>query len=521
MKIHVVKKGDTLYQLAQKYHVDLDKLIELNPQIADPNQIDIGMKVKIPSAPIVVAPPPNNMQKHVVQQGDTLWKLSKAAGVSLEAMIAANPHLKNPSVLMTGEIVYIPNAAITQQSIPSSVVQVMSPPGKVSTAPILHEAVMPQAPEVEFYKSEMMEEQINVAHYEELQGPIINQQIPFNPMDFPQAGIPMKTEAIKEITEYQPMTFTSPILTENMEPVQEPFAQFNVPATTVAAEVYEGMEMNYPPYIPMSPGIGGIPYNPCAPIHPCGPVMPEMGMVHPYPPMMPMDMGMMDPYGPYMPPDMVAPFQFPMMPADMSMLCPPGFVPYVMPMEAPMSMPMHMTYPMQPMTYPMQQMPYPMPQSSPCGCGPAMGSLGTQGGPAMMSDNAAVMPAMVSQQMNAPYPGIMSDTGKPECGCDCHKHQPIHAYSQGYGPMHPFNYDYNQPSFLGSTDVEEVTHFREDVNSDQQEELKTESVPEGTEAQARLSNKLSSNKSPLPSAKRKQKRRSVVTDYSSGPWLNV
>nr|WP_281423158.1 LysM peptidoglycan-binding domain-containing protein [Paenibacillus oenotherae] len=48
------------------------------------------------------------MHQHVVKQGDTLWKLSKAWGVPLSDMIKANPQLKNPNVLLTGEIVNIP-----------------------------------------------------------------------------------------------------------------------------------------------------------------------------------------------------------------------------------------------------------------------------------------------------------------------------------------------------------------------------------------------------------------------------
>ena len=50
------------------------------------------------------------MHQYVVKQGDTLWKLSKAWGVPLADMIKANPQLKNPNVLMTGEIVNVPKA---------------------------------------------------------------------------------------------------------------------------------------------------------------------------------------------------------------------------------------------------------------------------------------------------------------------------------------------------------------------------------------------------------------------------
>ncbi|KRF00469.1 hypothetical protein ASG89_26945 [Paenibacillus sp. Soil766] len=109
MKIHIVKKGDTLYELAKKYNTPLDQIIALNPQIADPNQIEIGMKVKIPSAVKPVEPPASDfVYKHVVQQGDSLWKLGKAWDVPLQAMIKANAHLKNPNVLMTGDIVFVP-----------------------------------------------------------------------------------------------------------------------------------------------------------------------------------------------------------------------------------------------------------------------------------------------------------------------------------------------------------------------------------------------------------------------------
>ncbi len=88
--------------------MELDQLIAANPQIANPDVIDVGMKVKIPDSPKPVQQPTDYLYKHVVVQGDTLWKLGKAWGVPLADMVAANQQLKNPNVLMTGEIVYIP-----------------------------------------------------------------------------------------------------------------------------------------------------------------------------------------------------------------------------------------------------------------------------------------------------------------------------------------------------------------------------------------------------------------------------
>lgn len=49
MKIHIVQKGDTLWNLAQKYGVDFEELLEANSHLANPDLIMPGMKVKIPT----------------------------------------------------------------------------------------------------------------------------------------------------------------------------------------------------------------------------------------------------------------------------------------------------------------------------------------------------------------------------------------------------------------------------------------------------------------------------------------
>ncbi|MDQ0495551.1 LysM peptidoglycan-binding domain-containing protein [Paenibacillus brasilensis] len=109
MKIHIVKKGDTLYLLAQKYNVALEKVIAANPQLADPNQLSIGEKIKIPTDPVAMETQPSTVYQHKVKQGDTLWKLSKAWNVPLKLIIDANSQLKNPNALLVGETVNIPH----------------------------------------------------------------------------------------------------------------------------------------------------------------------------------------------------------------------------------------------------------------------------------------------------------------------------------------------------------------------------------------------------------------------------
>ncbi|MEK5491414.1 LysM peptidoglycan-binding domain-containing protein [Paenibacillus sp. FSL R7-0297] len=139
MKIHIVKQGDSLFALSQKYGVPLQKIIEANPQITNPDVLAVGDKVKIPAAPI---PVPDNSEvyyKHTVKQGDTLWKLSKAWGITLKDMIDANPQLKNPNVLMTGEVVNIPKKANAASPIQAQSVS----PAKANTTPIQAQSTAP------------------------------------------------------------------------------------------------------------------------------------------------------------------------------------------------------------------------------------------------------------------------------------------------------------------------------------------------------------------------------------------
>lgn len=49
MKIHIVQKGDTLWDIAEKHHVDFDELQEVNSHLSSPDMLMPGMKVMIPS----------------------------------------------------------------------------------------------------------------------------------------------------------------------------------------------------------------------------------------------------------------------------------------------------------------------------------------------------------------------------------------------------------------------------------------------------------------------------------------
>ncbi len=54
MKIHIVQKGDTLWKIAQQYGVDFEQLKAANTHISNPDMIMPGMKIKIPTGSVPV-----------------------------------------------------------------------------------------------------------------------------------------------------------------------------------------------------------------------------------------------------------------------------------------------------------------------------------------------------------------------------------------------------------------------------------------------------------------------------------
>jgi len=46
---------------------------------------------------------------HRVVRGDTMWKISRSYGVTLDELIDANPQIKNPNLIYPGNIIYVPD----------------------------------------------------------------------------------------------------------------------------------------------------------------------------------------------------------------------------------------------------------------------------------------------------------------------------------------------------------------------------------------------------------------------------
>lgn len=113
---YTVKKGDTLYSIAKQYGVLADTIIQDNA-LKNAN-LSIGQNLKIRVAPSSfgveecfgedsnIELPNDNVEKYVVQKGDTLYSISKKFNTSVNNIIQINK--LNSNVLNVGQILQIP-----------------------------------------------------------------------------------------------------------------------------------------------------------------------------------------------------------------------------------------------------------------------------------------------------------------------------------------------------------------------------------------------------------------------------
>ncbi|MEK3883944.1 LysM peptidoglycan-binding domain-containing protein [Paenibacillus sp. PL2-23] len=101
MQIHTVKRGDSLWEMSQQYGVTLEQLYAANGLTAQ-SQLVVGQAVIIPTSGAGAT--------HVVRAGESLWKIGQRYGVTIQALMEAN-RLTNPALIYPGMTLTIPVAA--------------------------------------------------------------------------------------------------------------------------------------------------------------------------------------------------------------------------------------------------------------------------------------------------------------------------------------------------------------------------------------------------------------------------
>jgi len=101
--IHVVRRGETLSGIAARYGVTVRRLVNMN-DLGNPNLIVAGTKLRVPGS----GSPTRRI--HTVRSGETLSEIAARYGVSISSIVRAND-LRNRNLVVAGQRLRIPGAS--------------------------------------------------------------------------------------------------------------------------------------------------------------------------------------------------------------------------------------------------------------------------------------------------------------------------------------------------------------------------------------------------------------------------
>ncbi len=100
---YVVKKGDTLSKIAQQYGLTLAEVLNLNKGLK-PDMIKEGQKIILKTQENIENATQNQQQEtHVVKSGEVLSKIAQKYGISLKDLMEAN-NIKNADSIREGQV---------------------------------------------------------------------------------------------------------------------------------------------------------------------------------------------------------------------------------------------------------------------------------------------------------------------------------------------------------------------------------------------------------------------------------
>lgn len=103
MTTYTVIRGDTMWSIARKHGLSLNELLVNNPQITNSELILPGQKINVPI---------NGTTTYTVVLGDTLWQIARNYNVGLSDLMAVNPQITNPALIIPGQTINIPSSTI-------------------------------------------------------------------------------------------------------------------------------------------------------------------------------------------------------------------------------------------------------------------------------------------------------------------------------------------------------------------------------------------------------------------------
>lgn len=107
--LHAVEKGQTLYAISKVYSISVNNIVIENPEAIDGISLNQVLKIPaiLPAKEVLSRTDSSKYMFHKVEQGQTIYSLSKTFSISIETISALNPELKDG--LKLGMILKLPS----------------------------------------------------------------------------------------------------------------------------------------------------------------------------------------------------------------------------------------------------------------------------------------------------------------------------------------------------------------------------------------------------------------------------
>lgn len=101
LRIHVVRRGESIFTIARRYNVSPEKIISDN-ELVNPTRLVVGQTLVILEG----------TRTHVVAPGQSIYSIAAVYRLSVNEILEANPQITDPSQLAVGQRITIPPRTI-------------------------------------------------------------------------------------------------------------------------------------------------------------------------------------------------------------------------------------------------------------------------------------------------------------------------------------------------------------------------------------------------------------------------
>ncbi len=117
--LHIVQKGETLYGLSKLYTIPIDSIVQHNMFIKE-NGLKLHDEIIIPvkeiNLPVITQNKKNDIIKHTVKKGETLYSISKMYDVFIDTIVFYNPIIKLNGLKENMELTIYPTSKSTSSA---------------------------------------------------------------------------------------------------------------------------------------------------------------------------------------------------------------------------------------------------------------------------------------------------------------------------------------------------------------------------------------------------------------------